>query len=549
TKIAVHPDFRLFATLNPIQGSTRISLGRSQLPGPFINRFKLVWVKEKTPKEEFAIFKDMLEKEGINTIGSIENIASISPPAPQKNVADIIRATAYSRLTTQITKTTPLPVSPPVQLFKSNSPSVRSLFVTGEQPLGIKSFSDERLPKKEPEDVIDGAVAPEKEMPDRALEELAKRISTDPETYQKLADKKKIVESFFRRFARSLVRITAGKAWEYFPKEEVMTYPLSEILETGEEKLAGEGMHEGMHRYGTRYVNFMPFIDKATNILFNAAEDVTIDRWGTHLVGGGQKLIDAKDAVIDTEEWGKSHFGKDVPEYIKFLSGIFYRGKRGSLPAILQGDTRTLLEDKETSRALEEVFETIPKVQDEKGNIYINKEPTPMEITAAAKRRVEVMRDKILPIYQKLIEKRREELERQYGEEQTENEIERELAPYAEELEDKTKDNSADWQKALKEVTDKKSETRRAFEQRMAAEFTAVRSEREMEGRRLSDEERFLRIKALEDRFKRMLSEYQLNLDVVRRLVHALTGQLANIIREDIRPRWLTGLRKGKDID
>ena len=67
------------------------------------------------------------------------------------------------------------------------------------------------------------------------------------------------------------------------PKQEILTYPVKDILETEGDKLVGLGIHEGMHRYGTRYVDFMPFLDRLTNLLFNAAEDVTIENWAGNL--------------------------------------------------------------------------------------------------------------------------------------------------------------------------------------------------------------------------------------------------------------------------
>jgi len=66
-RVDIHDDFRLFATLNPQQGTTRLSLGRNILPAPFINRFKLVWVNEKTPEEQKEIFRNTLDREGIDS--------------------------------------------------------------------------------------------------------------------------------------------------------------------------------------------------------------------------------------------------------------------------------------------------------------------------------------------------------------------------------------------------------------------------------------------------------------------------------------------------
>ncbi|MBF0494234.1 MAG: AAA family ATPase [Candidatus Omnitrophica bacterium] len=65
-RVAIHPDFRLFATLNPIQGNNRMSVGRRKLPEPFINRFKIFWVNEKSYEEQLEILKTLFERYGVN---------------------------------------------------------------------------------------------------------------------------------------------------------------------------------------------------------------------------------------------------------------------------------------------------------------------------------------------------------------------------------------------------------------------------------------------------------------------------------------------------
>ncbi|MDD5501724.1 MAG: SAM-dependent methyltransferase, partial [Candidatus Omnitrophica bacterium] len=366
---------------------------------------------------------------------------------------------------------------------------------------------------------------------------------------------------------------------------------MQNILETDREVLAAEGMHEGMHRYGTRYADFLPFMDKLTNLLFNAAEDVTIENWAGYRVGGAPKYLEIKNRIMDSPEWLKDHFGEDIPEHIKFIFGILYYGKHGELSDVLKGNARNELEKDEVKQPLDEVFNAIPKLRDENGNISVNTEPTPMEITAAAKKRVEIMRDKILPVYKKLLAERVEQLKNQQegqdengenvqGGEEGQNsgnqdnggkgdnignegreidldslpedirkQLEKEIEKYAKELEDKTKEGSPDWQKAVQDREDQQRQGERRKEQEEANNLSRQRSEREKEGRRLSDAEKFMRQKALENNIRSSFNEYQLNLDQVRTLVHKLTGSMANILAEDSKPRWISGLRKGKDVD
>jgi hypothetical protein len=180
------------------------------------------------------------------------------------------------------------------------------------------------------------------------------------------------------------------------------------------------------------------------------------------------------------------------------------------------------------------------------------------------------MRDEILPVYKRLLAQRAEQLSGQQfslqpgegegkgeGEridldslpEDIRRELEKEIEKYSKELEDKTKEGSKSWQDAQKEKKDKQKQGQKQKEQESADKLTSQRQDREKKGRRLSDAERFTRIKALEDRVRGSFNSYQLNLDAVKRLVHTLTGQMANIIQEDTKPRWQSGLRKGKDID
>ncbi|OIO34212.1 MAG: hypothetical protein AUJ70_01585 [Candidatus Omnitrophica bacterium CG1_02_40_15] len=342
-----------------------------------------------------------------------------------------------------------------------------------------------------------------------------------------------------------------------------------DILTTDLDELIANGIHEGMHRYGTRYTDFLPFLDKLTNLLFNVQEDVTIERWaGLLMLGASQLLHESNERISNSEGWLENHFGDNIPEHIKFAFGILYYGTFGELPGIMQGKAREELEKDDVKEALNETFDCIPKIQDEAGNISVNKEPTPMEITRAAKMRVDIMREKILPIYKRLLMERIEQLLREGkfelgcsgetgGEEidldslppEIRQKLEKELEKFSQELDDKTKETSPDWQRAQKEKQDAGNKKRLLAQQGKADKLTDERLKREEEGRRLSDHERFARLKNYMGSLKSCFNEYQLNLDVVKRLVHTLTGQMANIIRENAKPKWVGGLKKGKDID
>lgn len=336
-------------------------------------------------------------------------------------------------------------------------------------------------------------------------------------------------------------------------------------------------------------------MDNLTNLLFNSAEDVTIENWLQELTQGAYKYLDKLYERMDTEKWLDQHFGEQIPEHIKFAFGILYYGKRQTFPENLRGKARQILEKPEIKEALEEVFTLIPKIKDEKGVISTNKEPTALEISRAAKMRVEIMRDKILPEYKKLLIEHAQDKQKKamaekgegqgkeqdkgegqgqeqgkkkgQGKEQGEGqgggefvdldslppelrkELEKEIEEYAKELEDKTKANTQDWQKSREEEKDRSKAGQRQKDLEDAKKLTKERSKREEEGQRLSDQEKFARYKAFEEMRKKDLNRYQSNLDQVKELVHNLAGQMANLIREDIKPRWLSGLRKGKDID
>ncbi|MDD5505132.1 MAG: VWA domain-containing protein, partial [Candidatus Omnitrophica bacterium] len=574
-EVSIHPDFRLFATLNPIQGVTRLSLGRNTLPAPFINRFKLAWVNEKTSEEQFIILKELLERAGIKTTGNINNISGAlkSDDATSFTSTGLIHAFTDGTYPPQTPAPAPRVNAPVILPGHQGQQFIKALARTGEQ---------DSLPRIQMPQIKatgkDETEKPKRELSNEELNRLIEDIEKDPIKRQALLDKINAYQSFFERVTEGRVKIRPGKYWAYSPKEETLIYPVSDILDTELDKLVGLGIHEGMHRYGTRYIDFMPFLDELTNLLFNAAEDVAIENWAGYLVQGADKYIQKIRKNMDQQEWQKNCFGEGIPEHIKFVFGILYYGKRGQLPDMLKGDARDALETDKVKDALNRVFNALPMIRDEQGVLRVNKEPTPMEILAAAKLRVEIMRDEILPIYKRLLAQRAEQLsdggfklqpgegkekgegeEKEKGEgkeidldslpEDIRKELEKEIRKYSEELKDKTKEGSKSWQDTQKEKENKEKLGQKQKEQERADELTRQRQDREKEGRRLSDAEKFARMKALEDRVKSSFNRYQLNLDIVKRLVHALTGQMANIIREDTKPRWQSGLRKGKDID
>jgi len=443
------------------------------------------------------------------------------------------------------------------------SKSIRSLAHTGEQDIlsRVQTLQIEAVDENEPRQQ-------RKELSPDEIVKLLEDIEKDPLKRELLRDKISIYQSFFERVTEGRFRVKPGKNWAYSPNEETLIYPVRDILNTELDELVGLGIHEGMHRYGTRYTDFMPFLDKLTGLLFNSAEDVAIENWAVYLVQGADKYFQKMYKDMDSKEWLEDHFGKDIPEHIQFIFGILYYGKRGQLPAVLEGEARDALETNEIQQALNEVFNALPMMRDEQGNLSINKDPTPMEILAAAKLRVEIMRDKVLPVYKKLLAQRAEKLSKgQYklapdkegaaGDqidldslpEGTRKELEKEIEKYARELGDKTKEGSKSWQDTQKAKRDKQKQGQSQKKLAEADKLADQRHKRGEEGRRLSDAEKFARIKALEGGIKSSFNSYQLNLDMVKRLVHNLTGQMANIIREDTKPKWQGGLRRGKEIE
>ncbi|MBU4311454.1 MAG: VWA domain-containing protein, partial [Candidatus Omnitrophica bacterium] len=535
-------------------------------------------MKEKGAEEQFEILEGMLKKAGIKVKDNKKDLA-MSIESMEKGTGLRTKTTAsYSHVATRprvkALKTASVVSAQPV-LQSGKTRPVRALAITGEQqpimdrPVAVYAGSEMEEPisseKREP-----------KVLNEKEIYTLLEEIERDPQKREILQDRIKGFASFFKRASIATeIDILPGSEWAFITdkrtEKKTLTYKVTDILEIETDKLVAIGIHEGMHRYGTRYHDFLPFLDKLTNLLFNAAEDVTIENWVSDLIKGAPKFFKILYEDIDSEEWLENHFGEDIPEHIKFVFGILYYGKRGVLPDILKGKAREALERDEVKTSLDEVFDSMPKVEDEKGNISVNKEPTEIEISAAAKKRVEIMRDKILPIYKELLAERASQLsgmkleikpgkgkgKEGAGEdidldslpEDVRRKLEKEIEQYARQLEDRTRQGAADWKRSQAQRRDKERQAHAKKEQEEAARITGERAKREEEGRRLSDEERLKRYAAIENKITGSFNKYQLNLDIVKRLVHALTGQMTNIIREDTRPRWISGLRKGKDID
>jgi MoxR-like ATPase len=617
-RIAVHPDFRLFATMNPVQGKTRVALGRNYLPAPFVNRFKLVWVHEKGPQEQFHIIERLLTKAAVATEGRSETFARTEDAIGEaakamRERAGTIREQLVSRMIA------PESGEEDGEDGEKAPGAKRLLFVEGEQDAGPNApGGTAAMIENDEGDLDDGKRRRGVEMdvhPDDIVNaKLHQEVQKDPRLLSAIEARAREFHSFFERACKGLVKIRHGRSWAYFSDTETLTYPLDRLLDTPQDKLGAIGFHEGLHRLLTRYnvakgPDLMPFMDKYTNMLFNAAEDVAIERFGRHLAKGSGEMLDGLYDKLDDKDWLKSHFGDKVPDHVKFAFGALYYGQRGRIPDQLGGKVGEVLRRPDIQKEFDEYFESIPKMKTETGEEIVNTDPTPMEVSAAAAKRLDTLQRKVMKEYKTFLRddlvKMREDMGRgglrrtirvmlggggggsgsgrrvpvasgmpdggqpgsgtspggdpidgdpmdlRYDDlpEDMKRELDNAVAKYIEELKDRTRAGAPDWEKACKQERDRNIERERVKE--FVGDLKEKRGANEGTATETDDSllRQLERMKDYSNEMTKGMSLYQYNLFTISRLVNILTGQLSNIIRNDTQPRWITNQPHGRDID
>ncbi|MFH1416395.1 MAG: AAA family ATPase, partial [Elusimicrobiota bacterium] len=438
-----------------------------------------------------------------------------------------------------------------------------------------------KVPDKAPKMAY--GLTPEEEKAIKAkTEEIIEKMSIDPELREEVHYKVKQFTMMAQSLGGKPIKVRPGLVWSHNPATDVFTYPLPMLVNNSLESILGTAIHESMHRFGTFYQAWLPFADSLTYYLFNAVEDPRVEFWARLLRSGYGKYIDAQ-YKWDDMEWLDSLMGEGKPAHIRFARALVYMGNNHKIPPII-GEDDPLYEKLEsvTEGLLEAVETTIPMQQNEDGSVTADKNPSRFVKMAHSRKAAKIINEKILPVYKKLLEERAEEMmdeeskSEETGEqpegkpeqmkqgkkghagdgkvdlddlpEDIKQKLQEELKKNLGDMDDKTKQDSPEWNKFEE---DKKGEETPADPGEEAGEGKQDKKDgKEADSERpLTAKEKLERYMEKQQRIKEQQNLYQELAYEDNRWVNSLSGEMANLIREDSNPKWLTGQSRGKEID
>ncbi|MFH1877887.1 MAG: AAA family ATPase, partial [Candidatus Omnitrophota bacterium] len=299
-ELDIHPDFRLFATMNPVQGKTGRNAGRIGLSPALRSRFREVWVRsERTRGEEYRIM-----------LGGITDMIG---PLMEHGTRD------HEEITLGISE------------YIWNKQDGKK----GEDSPASVMRPDPGAPVTEGPSPLSGPGSPGIRMakPDDGEGKAEKKPITEKERDIK---KKKYIDTFIQ-VSKGQVRVAESPPdeegqyhWAYNPDTNTLYFPPDAIDAADEEELVAVGVHESMHRWLTRYMSrFREFIarGKLEGMIFNVIDDGRIENCAR------LRFPDGRVAACLRHMNDRSIFG-DIKDKKKLLDTIF--GPRFSYSALIQ---------------------------------------------------------------------------------------------------------------------------------------------------------------------------------------------------------------------
>ncbi|MBI4971448.1 MAG: AAA family ATPase, partial [Candidatus Omnitrophica bacterium] len=306
--VNIHPNFRLFATMNPLEGRTGMNAGRIGLSPALRSRFREVWVRGERRKDE--MYRIMLG--GITAL-----------------VGEVIKSGKVPEVTDEVI----LPES----------------VISAES--GIQRLSEapgSRITQASTMPVLSGMTAPPTTVfTERPFKEIKASGAKAPEVPSERewramskADRIKTFSEIFQSVSEGLMNIEVSEqadTWGYQPKSNTVIVPYKAIDPANEEFeslecVIGTAIHESMHRYATWYLSlFGKFItDPVAAQIFNILEDGRIENWAKHRFKlAARYLKKMNDEVVFKNEDINELF-KVEHSYTRLIANLFlWLGKRG----------------------------------------------------------------------------------------------------------------------------------------------------------------------------------------------------------------------------
>ncbi|MBI1883606.1 MAG: AAA family ATPase [Chlamydiae bacterium] len=557
-QVDIHLDFRLFASMNPIQGKMAQNSGRVGLSPALRSRFREVWLRsERTRGEEYRImlggikkFVGQLLKAGTQDIGEV-----------QESLGEVIE-NLREGVGTQGTH----------QMMRNNS-GVLSSSTSAQAAVSVSTMKM-ATPVAGGGSGASGGVT--------QTEDLEGKKKTYVETFV-------VVSEGNVHLAESTPDERGQTHWAYAPATNTLYYPPDELATTPIDEMVGVGIHESMHRYGTRYLSiFEEFLEenKLAGMIFNILEDGRIENWARLRLTGTasylRKLNDNKifnKPIAEMFAWeveireGPLAGQKIKRSYSSMVQDFFlYLAKRGSdsdakekiaeILDIMGQESQELRQDLETlmnkgvfggakdedmlQKKMRGVFSLVPIKTDGQGRILFDRDPTEEYKDELAEEQGVIIREEMMPIvYKWAVQDVQEGRGKGEGQGQPGKEGEGDGTPGTGKVKPGKPGGGGkpispkDWKKIWESLN---PEDKRALEKALkeglgdkAADRTKSNSKDFQEAQK-------------DATLSAPISERDRLLKQVGNRIHELTGYLREIILNATRPKWKQPERRGRFI-
>ncbi len=350
------------------------------------------------------------------------------------------------------------------------------------------------------------------------------------------------------------LKVRPGNVWAMNVENRTMTYPIIDLITKGTETTLGYALHEGGHRDITRMIDKFWFTRETLRALYNVVEDPRVNTYEETKWPGSNEYLSKTYEL----EWPKLDSTKPIEYYddykvqphLQFLNSIIYYYRHG------------VIDPRIKNQYVEEIFnKSINAIK----NAYSKHPPTlnPSEDQKreAQRKMGEILKDKVLPEYEKLIAESAKIIEQGM----LNGNIQLSLGPTAtptgigtlstDELTQKTRDYI---EVKSKEIADKFEAkiTRRDVEQ-LKDDIAKERKRQELnkslnsgDGDNVQSLNDLMKQKIKYERLRNaQKSEWDKYYSPIASLVTTLIGLLENELTKDARPKYHGFFRTGKKID
>ncbi|MHC4114558.1 MAG: HEAT repeat domain-containing protein [Planctomycetota bacterium] len=358
----IHENFRMIAASNPVdlrnQGRVRLSLA-------FRNRFREIWTDEIKNSEELTEIAAYI-------LGGDHNPRFTRTDTPPK-----------------------APESDDSLRNATSTPAIDTAKIEGH-------MNDETIQNGRTEFQMFLEFA--KPIGD---DELKNYVSKDLDISQLSAQDIEKIRQFIQR-VKAMVKtvggdfkmdIVAGKGWTIVELEDgrhVVTFPLGDILTRDINSNLGAALHEGGERDIGRVIDKFWFTKESLRALYNVVNDPRVNTYEEAKWLGASAFL----SYVYDEAWPKVDTTQPISYYndystlphIQFCNAIIYYHRHGEISPMIQNRA-----------VLEALNKTLDHIKEAYSQHPPTLNPSELEKREAAERMESIMRNKILPEYEKLI--------------------------------------------------------------------------------------------------------------------------------------------------